>query len=280
MKNLITTIAWLEYARVKSRVWLLLSLLVAFSFALSTCGRANMHVDVGQETAPPIVQQDQQDRNAHSQGPSFHELKQSGPFAFFTFITMILGAIVLLTVPFRGRQEWESGMFQMVVMGDYRMHEVEVARVTSYLMLAAAFFLLVILCSSAYVWKYDLLPGDFILKIYFINAYLFVALIPVMLAFGVMVSAVNTAYYQHGSGRTLSFVKYLSCGVFFICLMKSFHWFLKSEFNLLPAMPMQFDIPGGALVPLTLKWEFPLLTLLLAAFFVFWSGRILEEVEA
>lgn len=280
MKQLFITISWLEFIRSKTRSLLLLIIILAFSFSLSTCDGSGVSIRMSSQTTHPtpgsslIVPDNSMRFELHK------SIFAAIPAVIITAIAITLGLIVLMTIPFRGREEWENGQFQMIAMGDYSFYIVEFARFLSYLLLATLFFLIIQVCFSAYSWNYDIFTTVSIINIQWIFAYRFASFIPLMLAFGVLVSAINTAYYRDGTGKILVLVKYLSCFSFFVLVMKTALWFEDPAHNLLPAMQAPVEIPGVRQIIFNLNWEFLLLSLATTALFIFWSGRILEEVEA
>lgn len=276
MKNLFLMISWLELVRNRTRSWLLLIIIIAFSFALSTCGRTEGHFDM--QSGSGEFSQSVPDSNPGS-GTEYSLPAAFPPFAI-TGITFILGFLVLMTIPFRGKQEWEDGQFQMIAMGDHSFYKVELTRFLSYLSLAALFFVAVLLCSGVFCWKYELFPLASILKLQWVAVYKCASFLPLMLAFGILVSAINTAYYRDGNYKLLTLVKYVSCLSFFVLAIKTGEWFEDASHNLLPAMQVFIDIPGGNHITIALNWEFPVLSILTAVLLIYWAGRILEEVEA
>ena len=278
MKNLFLTISWLELVRNKTRNWLLFIIVVAFSFSLSTCGHPDNFVFSQHESTS--ITQPLQDQQVPADSDNGFKLEEFFPPFAITMITMFLGFLVLMTVPFRGRQEWEDGQFQMIAMGDHSFYKVELTRFLSYLCLAALFFVTILICSGIFSWRHNLFPVATILKLQGMFMYRFMALVPLMLAFGVLVSAINTAYCRDGNSKLLTLVKYVSCFSFFVLMFKTANWFENPAHLLLPALHIPVEVPGGFSTTLALNFDYPILALSAAALFIFWAGRILEEVEA
>lgn len=280
MKQLFLTIGWLEFVRNKTRSWLLLIIIVAFSFLLSTCGQSGAQIHISTETTQSSQSLVMPDNSAELQADPRTSLFASMPVVIITSIAFIFGFLVLMTIPFRGKQEWEDGQFQMIAMGDHSFYKVEFTRFLSYLSLAVLFLVTVLFCASVYSWKHDIFTLQSTLNMQLIVAHGFISLMPLMLAFGVFVSAINTAYYRDGNSRLLTIVKYISCSSFFVLTIKTACWFSDAPHNILPSLQLPVEFPGAVQFTATLNWEFLILSLLTAALFIFWSGRVLEEVEA
>jgi hypothetical protein len=202
------------------------------------------------------------------------------PAVVITIIAFVAGFLVLMTIPFRGKQEWEDGQFQMIAMGQHSFYKVEFTRFLSYLSLAVLYLVVVLLCASVYSLKNGIFNIQSVFNMQWIAMHGFISLMPLMLAFGVFVSAINTAYYRDGNSKLLTLVKYVSCFSFFVLTVKTAHWFDDPSHNLLPNFHVPVEFPGVTQLTVTLNWEFLILSLATAALLIFWSGRVLEEVEA
>ena len=280
MKQLFLTICWLELIRAKTRSLLLLVIIIACSFSLSTCGHVDADIHISSETtqSAPFAGSPSKPAKNLSKGDS--NLMTAFPPLVITCGAFVLGFIVLMTIPFRGKQEWEDGQFQMIAMGDFSFYRVEFTRFLSYLLLAILFIVTVLLCSSIFCWKNEIFSSETIISLQWLVIHRFVSFMPLMLAFGVLVSAINTAYYQDGNGKILTLVKYISCFSFFVLAMKIGCWFEDMPYRLFPVLEVPINVLEVHQTTLTFGWEFMFLSLAVAALFVFWSGRVLEEVEA
>ncbi len=280
MKQLFLTISWLEFVRNKTRCWFFLIILVAFSFLLSTCGHSNSETNISAEitqSSPLLPSPEKNDSAEFNLGGN--NFSSFSPFVI-TGVALFLGFIVLMTIPFRSKQEWEDGQFQMIAMGDHSFYKVESTRFLSYLLLATLFFITVLLCFGIFCWKNEILSLDTIIRLQWLALLRFISFIPLMLAFGVLVAAINTAYYRDGGGRILTLIKYISCFSFFVLAMQAGCWFMDPSHSLIPVMQTTIKLFGFYPKALTFSWDFLVLSVMVAVLFLYWSGRILEEVEA
>ena len=280
MKQLIFTIIWLEFTRTKARNWLLLILILVSGFMLLSYGHSVAGIQKHSNEDTSNIEFISPERLAVHQGINDNFVPLSSiPTALVTATASFIGFIILLTIPFRSRQEWEDGQFQMISMGRFNFYQVEVARFLSYLFLAALFYSVLLLSSSLYAWLSGVVTPQGIKTMNLFIGYLFLSLVPLMLSFGVFVSAINTAYYRDGGSKLLTLAKYISCFCFFVLVIKAFNGIEGMNTQLFPTLDLQFSIKPLFEHTAKLNFEFLLLSLSGAAGLLFMSARIMEEVE-
>ena len=87
------------------------------------------------------------------------------------------------------------------------------------------------------------------------------------------------AYYRDGDNKLITVIKYLGSYGFAMILMKISYWFTDPEKGFFDANFLVFEVNEKRL-DVGIHWEFPVLTIAVAALLLLWSGRILDEVEA
>ncbi|SMF22864.1 hypothetical protein SAMN02745866_01453 [Alteromonadaceae bacterium Bs31] len=280
MKQLIFTVGWLEFTRTKTRNWLLLLLILGSAFLLLSYGDSVAGFQKHHQDDRSDFELISPERLADKRGISNEFVNLASiPTAAVTAAVGFFGFIVLLTIPFRSRQEWEDGQFQMISMGRFNFYQVESARFLSYLSLAVLYYFALLGTSSLYAWLSGVSSMQGIKTMNLLISYFFLALVPLMLSFGIFVSAINTAYYRDGGGKLLTLVKYVSCFCFFVLVLKVFRGVVDRETILFPTLDLHIEIENFFEHTARLNFEFLLISLSSAAALLFWSARIMEEVE-
>ena len=271
MKKLISTIYWLELQRIKNRIWILAVIVFGFAMFSGSCDQSNFQFEMNSTSSPsdndPI-------------GPVFYEsLFTILPTVLMTFAALIIGYVVILTIPFRDKEEWENGQFQMQVMGQFSQYQIQAARFLVYLLIATGFFILICINSTLLAWKSDSLDNETIISFQTLVSYWCLALVPLLIAFGCFVSSITMAYYRDGDNKFITLIKYLGSYGFAMILLKVSAWFTDPEKGFFDPNFLVFEVNSRRL-DVGIHWEFPILTILVATVLLFWSGRILDEVEA
>lgn len=264
MSKLFLTLGWLEMRRLKSRLWILATIIFGFAMITGSCDSNNLHYSIS-STDP---------------GLSFYETLFSVlPTVFVTFCALLFGALVIFTIPYRDKNEWESGQFQMLVMGDFNQYIIQLHRYLVYLGVACVFFLLISINSTLLAWKNESLPNSTILNFQLLLTYWFLTLVPLFIAFGCFISAVTTAYYRDGNNNIITLIKYLGSYGFILLVARISFWYSDPQNGFFGTIFLPFEVQLQK-VAVGLHWEFPIFSLIVAASLLFWSGRVLEEVEA
>ena len=279
MKQLFLTVAWLEFTRTSVRSWLLLIIVLGYGFFLSSYDLPMASVDIEISTVQSSELIESLDQEKDLKNNKHHILKQTIK-PVVTAAALTLGFIVLMTIPFRGKQEWEDGQFQMIAMGDYSFYQVELVRFLGYLFLSTLFTLAVLFSAGIYLWVHEVATLASIANIQILATYIFIVLVPVLLAFGIFVSAINTAYYREGQGKLLTLIKYVSCLSFFHLTLKAIRSLNEAEGNIIPALRLPISVPGVFDTHVQVSWVAIILSVAVSAGLLYWAGRILEEVEA
>lgn len=265
MKSLFLTTHWLEFARLKQRLWLLAILLILFGISLGSCGDLAVQM------------------TSSAEGPMQNPLLEQAPLAGFCAMALLGGYLILAFVPLRERAEWESGWFQMVAMGDYSFRQIEWVRMLWYLCLAAAYLLAVFILAGIYAVTEGFAMG-FLLQLALVFCFWFAAFMPPTIALAQFLSAINTAYHFQPGGRSLTLVKNLGALAILLAFYRVATWLHGDAGGLLPPLQLDFYAPfnqmDGFNVSIHLQWELLVASIVLAAGLLVWSALILENVEA
>ena len=275
--RLFLTLTFLELKRLQVVLGILLFILLCFGSGLS-CDLNDSRM--GSEINLTFSQNgDRMDLGALPNIQKFMTLAPS--FGLMVF-SLLVGFVVLFTVPFRGRNEWESGNFHLFYMSDHSFYKIEVLRYLIQCLIFLVFFAIVQGAGAYAMSEKGVLDSQTIWDGILVNSYWFMTLCPLIFAFGGWVSAINTAYYRDGSGIPLNFAKILGImGFLFVIIPQLGEWFHQPESeHLLPVFDINFLAQNVAELNFKLSLDWIVAIGVLITMFMVWSGRIYEEVES
>lgn len=270
---LIRTLLQIELRRQRSRLMILMLLLVFFGF-ITGPDRFSFSGDFSFEAG---VHTDGEVRNPVS---SWMQLWQVLPAAGSNGFASLAALVVLITGAFRSREEWEDGRFQLLSMGDPGFYRIQLVRFAIPMSILVLFAVGLNLISGAGYQQEHPAGMDLFMKVMLVFWYWFVTLVPFLLAFALLLSSVNTAYFRDGDVRLLHMVKSLGA---LVCLAVMVQGILSLPGRLSPDFPGRWQVPFGESaqgpVVVELLGLSPLLTLTAAVAMIVLSARILEETE-
>ena len=282
MKNLFMTITWLELNRLKNRTFLLAAIVVVCCLALNSCGNFAAVLDIAssQNSEFSSTAKFAADLSTSSGTSGEHNDFQSAPASIILLSFSMVGLVVVLTMPFRSKDEWENGLHQLSFLGDHSSRKIELIRFLSYCSIATVFYGLMHLCFALYIWKFDLFNTASFLSFELMVWHNLIQILPLLLAFGALVSSITTAYFQNGMGKLLNLMKYISCACFISLYTRLIDWSHDSEALAIPHTIYHYDIQGFKSLTVTLNWEFLIVSIAATIALLFWSAAIIENTES
>ena len=191
--------------------------------------------------------------------------------------------MIIVGFPLRGKEEWESGHFQMISRGDFSHLKIETFRFLFYSMIVLIFLLSLGAVTSLYWQRNSTNMAHNIWNLQILVAYSVLVLTPFLLSLGSLMSAVSTAYYKNGRAKLITFMIYLGAFCFCLIFKDVARWSFKEGNVFLPRVNLIFDIPGLVYrddnLEFFLSFDLMLISFLITSLFLFSSARILEEVE-
>ncbi|MBQ49606.1 MAG: hypothetical protein CMP10_19660 [Zetaproteobacteria bacterium] len=291
MKKLILTIQWLEWIRIKNRIWMLIFILLGFSMFAGSCEQQNVNFNFSYSSSestnqpqpsassPGIIATQPNTLSDKPQENIYSQLMSLLPLVFWTFAALFLGILVLATMPFRGREEWENGQFQLIFMGKYNQIQIQGARFIAYFAITIAFFMAVSINANFLALQKEWLTRETIINFQVLLTYWFFIAVPLMISYGGLISAINIAYYRDGDHKILTLLKYLGSMGLISLLIKAIQFLTNKEMSLFQPTVLNFEVNAQA-IPIMIYWELLFIAATICAAFIYWSGKILEEVES
>lgn len=286
--QLLKVIGQLEFQRLRTRLFGLLLVLLGIAAGMS-CTPTTSHefkITTHYENHNGVVTNHQQQALAIPE--AYQSLWQALPAFGALAIGLGVGILVLLTLPVRSREDWQSGTFQMFLLSDQGIARIEAWRFGFLVLVALGFLALVQVLGTWYLWRDGNMALETVVKGHLILAFWYVSMVPLLLAVVAVVSAANMAYYSSsddgqgtgiGTPRLFSWVKLVG----FLALVS---WYLRGvsavaqnpEGLLLPPVVVSFGNALAAtevsLAPLWVPASW-----LLTAGFVYTSGLIYRRIE-
>lgn len=259
MPKLFLVIGWMEAHRLKARLWLLVALAALPLFIVTNL--------------------DSYTFNDQTMADQMQSILAALPSAVSPLFSLLAGLTIILTMPLRGRVEWESGQFQTMAMGQHSHYRLETCRFGWYLCLLIGFVAAVLLPWSISMNVSHGINMSELAKLSGIVGFGLLSAIPPLLGLGIALSAIATAYYHRGRGRLLSLTTYLGSFCAILLYGRLISQGVGEQGILFQALPIPFLI-NDQMFDVALHFELPLFGITTAAFLVFIAGRILEEVEA
>ena len=262
---------------------MLIAVMIGCCLFLSTCGNLNSVLENASIINPEVKSEINIAREALKK-ETFHSGDQVGlesaPAIIVLYVFTIIGFFVLVTFPYRNKDEWENGLYQLIALGNHNFYLIETLRFASYLLLGGLFFFSVQLCFALYMYQYQLFTVSSFLSFELMLWYNVLLVVPVTLAFGILVSSVTTGYYISGKSKSLNLVKYIGVICFIALYIKLTTWINQQPSLVIPNSHLTIDIYGFSPLIYLLRWELLIFNAFIAAMFVGWSGKILENTEA
>tara|TARA_B100001094_G_C18146255_1_gene780889 strand:+ start:389 stop:1246 length:858 start_codon:yes stop_codon:yes gene_type:complete len=284
MKPLIFVIAKIELMRLKTKIWLLFALLLGFSATIGCQeGIDYKNIDF---TNVDINFQTSSSPSSSSSSPKemldldYQKLFAAAPLVGAAGTCIILGFLVLLTMPFRGSEDRRLGCLQLLWLSSPSFPRIEAIRYLLYFFIGATFFTIVTTIGGVYGSANNLIDAGTAIQGIIVLAFWFFSALALSIALGGFITSLSSAYLNCKPTWPINLLSYLgiigSISIF-IDLISSI--LSNHEIKLLPVIQVAIGHSDGYQVncPLPLDWLG--ITLSVSTLLVVWTGRIYTEME-
>ena len=275
MTRLFWTISWLERQRIRGRLIAMMIVALLLLLSLGQCNDTrNIDLNYQSYKSTGVLSLE-----------IFTNLLELLPLASSYATALIFGLLLIVSIPLKGRSDWENGQFQMMTMGRFNHFMVESTRFLFYAIISVLFLAVLVTITTFFAYQGNEFSKSNILSLQLAVGFWFTTLVPFLLSLGLWGSAIAMAYYRDRQGRALTLGMYFGILCFLHVVLKLGHWIHSQESLLLPKFSIQLVLPpewmtNPMLDQIKLSPELPLLGLVLSFGLLWWTGRILDEVEA